>query len=214
MKSSRVVLVCLIGAVQFLACSKGSGPDGETAAVNTEELAIPDSVRQELVRLGVEDQSPRQGLTPEKMQDSLFLREMLRGDSARTARLKDILEEYGWPDSSRVGNEAASAAFLILQHSPSHEFQKRLMPVLEGLAERGVVPREEAAMLIDRVLMHDSLPQRYGTQFNMVNGRLILYSVEDETLLEARRTSMGLPPLEDYMRVMEELYKTPVARQQ
>jgi hypothetical protein len=87
-----------------------------------------------------------------------------------------------------------------------------MMPVLERLAERGEVPRNDAALLIDRVLMHDSLPQRYGTQFQMVDGRLVLYEVQDEVLLEERRKSMGLPPLEEYMRLMEDLYNTPVVR--
>jgi hypothetical protein len=212
MRKTRTVLVCLTASVQLLACSESSTPDSETSATNVEELSVPDSIRQELVRLGGEDQSLRQGLTPEKMQDTLLLAEMLRGDSARTARLQYIIEEYGWPDSSRVGSDGARAAFVILQHSPNHEFQKKMMPVLERLAERGDVPRDDAAMLIDRVLMHDSLPQRYGTQFQMVDGRLVLYEVQDEVLLEERRKSMGLPPLEEYMRLMQDLYRTPVVR--
>jgi hypothetical protein len=198
--------------MQVIACSESSTPDADPSTTNVEERSVPDSISKELVRLGGEDQSLRQDLTPEKMQDTLLLQEMLRGDSARTARLQYIIEEYGWPDSSRVGNDAASAAFLILQHSPNHEFQKRMMPVLERLAERGEVPRNDAALLIDRVLMHDSLPQLYGTQFQMVDGRLVLYEVQDEVLLEERRKSMGLPPLEEYMRLMEDLYNTPVVR--
>jgi hypothetical protein len=210
MRNTRTVLICLTASVQLIACSKSSTPDSKTSATNVEELSVPDSIRQELVRLGAEDQRLRQGLTPDKMQDTLLLQEMLRGDSARTARLQHIIEGYGWPDSSRVGSDAASAAFLILQHSPIHEFQEKMMPVLERLAERGDVPRDDAAMLIDRVLMHDNLPQRYGTQFQMVDGRLVLYQVEDEALLEERRRSMGLPPLEQYMRLLEDFYKTPV----
>ena len=92
---------------------------------------------------------------------------MLRGDSVRTRRLRAIVEKYGWPDPSRAGGEAAQAAFLILQHSPEPQFQKDMLPVIEQHARQGAVPPSEAALLIDRVLMHDNLPQRYGTQFKM-----------------------------------------------
>ncbi len=60
--------------------------------------------------------------------------------------------------------------------------------------------------------MHDGLPQRYGTQFEIVDGRLVLDSVENEAGLEARRSSMGLPSMEEYIRLMEEVYKMPVVR--
>jgi hypothetical protein len=208
---AQAVVLSLVTAVQFTGCSSGSNTGGEASEVLVEG-SIPEPVRQELLRLGAEDQAPRQSLTPEKMQDTLFSQDMLRGDSVRSARLHEVVEEYGWPDSSRVGPEASNAAFLILQHSPDHGFQKRMMPTLEELAKKGSIPPAEAAMLIDRVLMHDNLPQRYGTQFKMIDGRLVLHPVENEAVLEERRASMELPPLDDYMRIMEEFYKAPVVR--
>ncbi len=195
----------------LLGCSRSDRQDSRAASSGIETV-IPDTVRQELVQLGVEDQEPRQELTAEKMQDTVFARAMLRGDSARTARLRAIVEEYGWPDSTRVGPEAAEAAFLILQHSPVQEFQEAMLPVLEGLVEQGTVPRDDAAMLIDRVLMHQGLPQRYGTQFTMEDGHWVLYKVGDEAGLEARRKAVGLPTMQEYMRILEELTGTPVVR--
>jgi hypothetical protein len=195
----------------LVGCS--DSPPRDQGSVAAYEASIPDTIRQELVRLGVEDQEIRQGLSPERMRDTAFARSMLRGDSVRTSRLKVIVEQYGWPDSSRVGREAAQAAFLILQHSPERQFQKEMLPVIEEQARQGAVPPSEAALLIDRVLMHDGLPQRYGTQFKMAEGRWVLHPVEDEDALEARRRSMGLPPMDEYMRMMEEAYGAPVVRQ-
>jgi hypothetical protein len=205
----RAVVILAI-VMQVASCSSGT----DTAARARETVAIPDVVREELVRLGIEDQRPRQGLTPEKLQDTLLLRDMIRGDSTRTARLKVIVAEYGWPDSARVGSAASGAAFLILQHSPDHDFQKKMVPTLEELAGMRAIPPDEVAMLIDRVLMHDNLPQRYGTQFNMVDGRWVLHPVENEAMLDEMREKMGLPPLDEYMRMMEEFYKAPVVRKQ
>jgi len=162
--------------------------------------------------MGREDQDIRQDLSPDRLRDTAFARRLLRGDSARTARLRTILDMYGWPDSARAGGEAAEAAFLVLQHSPSHQLQKTWLPTIERLARQGKVPPDQAALLVDRVLVADSLPQRYGTQFTMVDGRLVLDSVADEATLEERRRAMGLPTMEEYMRLMEDMYHVPVVR--
>lgn len=200
-----VVLLCASG------CSTEAQPDGGEA-VGGSPSVIPDTVRQELVQLGTEDQAFRQGLTVARVQDTVFAKQMLRADSARTTRLRAIVEAYGWPDSVRAGAEASNAAFLILQHSADRAFQREMLPILEELALEGAVPRDEVAMLVDRVLVHDGLPQRYGTQFSLVDGRLVMDSVVDPTHLEERRRSMGLPTMEEYMRAMRELYQMEVVR--
>lgn len=208
---TRWALLWVAASLGMYGCSGSDGSGGEPAAEDRESV-IPVAVREELVRLGAEDQEIRQDLTAERMQDTVHLKRMLRGDSARTVRLRAIVEEYGWPGTARAGVEAAGAAFLILQHSPSPEFQEQMLPILEGLAETGDVPRSEAALLIDRVLMHQDRPQRYGTQFKLLEGRWVLHPVEDTARLEERRRSMGLPTMEEYMALMEEYTKTPVVR--
>jgi hypothetical protein len=209
MKSS--VWYCVTALMLLAGCSGGDAPASRSPAANREP-AIPDSIRQELERLGAEDQEVREGFQAERMQDTVFVKTMMRGDSARTIRLQAIIEQYGWPDSLRVGRAAAEGAFLILQHSPVHEFQKRMVPVIEKRALEGRLRRSEAALLIDRVLMHEGLPQRYGTQFTLKQGRMVLHPVEEEAGLEQRRKSMQLPTMEEYMKVMEEVYKVPVVR--
>jgi hypothetical protein len=195
----------------LVGCSDRSAPGNEAQA--SREGTIPEAVREELVQLGAEDQEIRQNLSPERMEDTAFVNRMLHGDSIRAVRLRMIVEEYGWPDSVQAGPEAAGAAFLLLQHSPEHEFQKEMLPVIEEHAKRGLVPAQQAALLIDRVLMHEDLPQRYGTQFKMVDGQLVLHPVENEDGLEGRRRAMGLPSMEEYMRLVEDMYDAPIARQ-
>jgi hypothetical protein len=205
----------LLAAVAGACSDRGAGDAGEGREGGPPppaERAIPEEVREELVRLGIDDQEARQDLSPERMQDTAWARATLRGDSMRTARLRAIVAEYGWPYGSRAGREAADAAFLILQHSPAHDFQKEMLPTVEALAREGSIPSSDAALLIDRVLMHDGLPQRYGTQFELVEGRWVLHPVEDEEGLEERRRSMGLPGMEEYMRMMEAVYDAPVVR--
>lgn len=204
--------VCLACSSLLVGCSGSDAPESGLSESGRRSV-IPDGVREELVRLGAEDQEIREGLSPERMQDTVFAKAMLQGDSGRTARLQAIVEEYGWPNSARVGREAAGAAFLILQHSPVQEFQEQMLPVLEQLAAAGEVPGSDAAMLIDRVLMHQDLPQRYGTQFKLVEGRWVLHRIENEAQLEERRQEMGLPSMDEYMALMEQYTKTPVVKE-
>ncbi len=111
MTRMRWFWVGLASSCLLMGCSISDGAEGRPSEAGRETV-IPDSVREALVRLGVEDQQIRQDLSPERMQDTAFAKAMLRGDSVRTARLRAIVEEYGWPDAARVGQEAAGAAFL------------------------------------------------------------------------------------------------------
>lgn len=199
--------VLIIGALLLAGCDRGGAPESEPDRASA---PIPDTIRSELIRMGADDQAARQGLTPERAQDTAFLRTMLRDDSARSQRLRAIVDRYGWPEPTAAGEEAAGAAFLVLQHSPDHEFQRDMLPTLEALAHAGAMPRPSVAMLTDRVLIHDGEPQRYGTQFDMEDGRLVLHPVEDEAGLDERRREMMLPPLAEYIRLMEAMYQTEI----
>lgn len=193
-------------AVLHLGC--GSSDAGEAGGAGT---FVPDSVREELVQLGEQDQAVREEFTPEKMQDTVFLMTMMRGDSIRTRRLRQIVNTYGWPTRAAVGPEAANAAFLILQHSPEHDFRSSMVPLLEDFAREGTMPPSDVAMLVDRVLVQEGKHQRYGTQFSIEDGELVMDPVEDEGGLDERRRQMQLPPMEEYRRLLEEQYRASVS---
>lgn len=88
-----------------------------------------------------------------------------------------------------------------------------MAPEIEELAREGDVSGQQAALLIDRVRMHEGRPQLYGTQFQQEDGRLVPYRVADEDALEERRAAMGLPSMERYVELMEEAYGVPVVRE-
>ncbi len=55
-------------------------------------------------------------------------------------KLQTIIDEIGWPTISRVGIEAASAAWLIAQHSDfDKNFQRRCLELMKAEAS-GEVP--------------------------------------------------------------------------
>jgi len=122
------------------------------------------------------------------------------------ARLKEMIQEHGWPGRTLVGEEASEAAWLILQHSISDpQFQRRGLKLLEQAAAQKEIPAWQAAMLEDRIAMFEGRPQRYGTQFTFdENGNNCLHPLADTSNVEELRRSVGLPPLQDALRKLAE----------
>ena len=164
-----------------------------------------------LLQLAREDQEDRAALEGADIaKDTAKLFRAMRGDSARTRWLRNAVRERGWPKRSVVGDSAAKAAWLMLQHTEFQDWADEMLPVLERLADSGEVKRSELALFTDRVLMHRGRPQRYGSQFNFVDGRMVAHPIEDLARLDARRAEVGLPPMAEYVRVLSEAYKLPV----
>lgn len=195
----------MIAAASLLACHPAA--DRRMAR----DSGIDSTLRAELLSLVAEDQDRREEI-PQALarNDSVFLKGLLAADSARTARLKAIIDEHGWPGPDKVGSDGANAAWLILQHSPDSALQERMLPVLEQEAAAGRLPASDVAMLTDRVLVRSGKPQRYGNSFEFKDGRLVSNPIEDIEGLDARRAAVGLPPMTEYVKMLAEEFKTPV----
>lgn len=186
----------------LLAACGGHAPAGPAPTpMNT-------ALRAELELLGREDQAAREGFGAAAAgNDTAYMRRLLRGDSARVARLKQIVGTHGWPGKSLVGEEAAEAAWLILQHTDDVAWQASMLPVLLEEAKAGEVTLSEVALLTDRVLVRQGKPQRYGNSFSVRDGRLVADPIEDLAGLEGRRRAMGLPTMREYVKGLGEAFK-------
>jgi len=128
-------------------------------------------------------------------------------DEKNTARLKEIIEERGWPTITSVGKKAASAAWLLAQHADKDPaFQEKCLSLMKELPEDEVI-LWNIALFEDRVRMNTGRPQLYGTQFRMSEGNFGPVPIEDEEHLEERRAAMGLESFEEYTRDMHEMYE-------
>lgn len=114
-------------------------------------------------------------------------------------RLSAIVHELGWPGKSKVGAEAAHAAWLILQHAISHpELQRRCFPLLAAQVNIGEMEALDVAMLEDRIRCFEGRPQRFGTQFDWdENDEMNPLPMDDKLLVEERRKKIGLRSLEE-----------------
>ncbi len=129
-------------------------------------------------------------------------------DARNTAWMKEVVDKHGWPGKSLVGKDGAMKAWLLVQHADQdHAFQKRCLPLLAEAVKKGQATGQHLAYLTDRVKVADKEKQVYGTQFHEVGGKLESYPIEDEANVDQRRREVGLPPLAEYRKLIEKMYK-------
>lgn len=139
--------------------------------------------------------------------DSSLAARMAAIDSANTTWLKAVVARRGWPGRSAVGPEASNAAFLIVQHAVQDSaFQAQALSLMERGVAKGEVRGADVAMLADRVAVHRGQPQRYGTQAKLLEGRLVLDPIADSAHVDERRAALGMPPLREYVRLLDSMY--------
>ncbi|WP_330959334.1 DUF6624 domain-containing protein [Photobacterium sp. 53610] len=128
-------------------------------------------------------------------------------DERNTQQLKSILNGRSWFTEAEVGKEGINSAWLIVQHSPDIDFQEKMLPLLEqSYLNREGVTGQEVALLTDRVRIDKGQKQLYGTQANWSDGAIVFKPIENPETVDERRAEMGMPPLEFYKKLLEEMY--------
>ena len=140
---------------------------------------------------------------------------MGRVDSVNTTELKKIMEYYPWFKKSIFGPDVASKAWLIVQHSEDVDLMHKVLFIMEHLIKDGEARKDQYALLYDRLSLRYQdfgLKQTYGSQFSMVEIRGIGYDIELSPCysagkeLDLKRQEVNLPPMSDYMQMMNEAY--------
>jgi hypothetical protein len=167
-----------------------------------------------LERMGAIDQSWRRHMGELRL-EGLSAEEVREAYAAIVARTEPIdrlhrdqvlamLPDEGWFSFSAYGHEASKAAFHIINHS-DHETRLKVLPAIERMAAAGEADPTAFAAMYDRVQKAQDRPQRYGTQFDCVEHRPVLYRLEDPTRVEEFRREMKFGmTLADHVRGLEE----------
>ena len=162
-----------------------------------------EELRAELLAMRDEDQRIR---TLPLVADQETLRHAAAADDARAVRLAQLVERHGWPGHTLVGEDAASAAWLVVQHADRDpDLQERMLTLLARAVEDGEAPARHLALLTDRVCVNRGRPQIYGTQFGGQAGSYGPRPIADLDGLDGRRAAVGLEPFAEYERRMREL---------
>jgi hypothetical protein len=169
-------------------------------------VAQKPELRDELLRMMEEDQTVRREAVASGFKDKAVIERMKAIDTKNTARMKEIVAQEGWPTKTLVGERASKAAFLLVQHADlDPAFQRQCLPMLEKAVAAGEGSAKDLAYLTDRVLVAEGKPQRYGTQFHEVEGKLVPRPIEDEANVDARRAAVGLGTMAEYKAQMQRM---------
>lgn len=150
-----------------------------------------------LVAMSREDLAKREELV---RRDELFggyHPEMRAVHDRNAAALRAVLDEGGWPPRSVIGEEAAQAAWLIVQHAIGHpDLQRRCRDLMRTAVADGEAEPAQLAMLEDRIRVFEGRPQLYGTQFDWDDaGELSPRPIEAPDEVDVRRARVGLGSL-------------------
>ena len=121
-------------------------------------------------------------------------------DTTNTQELKAIVRHIGWPTNTKVGQKAAHAAWLLIQHADQDiVFQKQCLALMKQ-ENPDEVDRQHIAYLTDRIKLNEGKPQLYGTQFVRSpsnRSHWVPYTIHNPALVEKRRKHMGLNSLKE-----------------
>jgi hypothetical protein len=133
------------------------------------------------------------------------------GDQERTERLGEIVAEHGWPTRTLVGDDGATAAWAIAQHSDLDPvFQRRMLELMGRAAAAGEADRGDLAYLTDRVAANAGQPQTYGTQMGCgPDGKPQLAPLAEPDRVDQLRAEAGLPTLAEYLVELEKVCAEP-----
>ena len=153
----------------------------------------------ELINMAREDIGLRNELATDGSHFNSYHPKMKALHDRNAKRLDEIVDEYGWPGKSMVGEEAAQAAWLVLQHAIAHPaLQRKCFLLLVEQIHAGEISPREMAMLEDRIRCFEGRPQRFGTQFDWDEQTMMSpLPMDDVNLVEERRKQIGLPPMSE-----------------
>jgi hypothetical protein len=174
-------------------------------------VLLNETLRAELVAMRAEDLRVREELLQTGELGHGYAPRMEAIHRKNAQRLREIVAEYGWPDTELAGSEGTLAAWFIAQHAIGEpDFQRQALALIQHKVKQGEVPPAQEAYLLDRVAMYEGRPQRYGTQsLPCADGEYRRWRTEAPEHLNDRRAAMGLPPVDDDP---PEIEPTPQAR--
>ncbi len=158
-------------------------------------------ISDEIIAMGKEDQMMRNGIIDGTTEWDVSI------DVRNTKRMKEIIEQIGWPAKSKVGEDASNIAWLLVQHADHDpDFQETCLNLMKELPETEVEMRN-IAYLTDRVCVNKNRAQLYGTQFfglGETYGPRPIFEIEH---IDERRKQMGMEPFVEYAERMKKSQK-------
>ena len=127
-------------------------------------------------------------------------------DADNVAWLSRMVRSKGFPTAAQVGEQGVLDLWLLVQHADREpKFQAALLPMLEQRHAEGELSAMNLSRSVDRVLVAQGKPQRYGTQFSPEAWATGHFGLPDEASVrevDQHRQELGIMPLADYVCMM------------
>ena len=147
-------------------------------------------------------QTPDRSKAAKDWAASLVSYRLVESDERAGLYLENLLNEIEWVDATTYGQEASNWAFLIAQHADRNlDLQVLALERMTPFLEKGEVDKQAYAYLTDRVAVNQGREQVYGSQTTgeCKDGLLISEPIENVETVDARRASMELDTLNEYL---------------
>lgn len=166
------------------------------------------NLSKELAKMFSEDQKMRNNVERGESWNYLV-------DRKNTARLKEIIAEFGWPTINLVGKKGSRNAWLLAQHADEdRSFQYLALKLMKKIYKKDPSSLDPAniAYLTDRLLVAGRKKQEFGTQFYINNrGKLVLSPLKNPKTVNKRREKYNLGPIEKDLKDAEK-YIPPIKK--
>ncbi|HEX2267901.1 MAG TPA: VWA domain-containing protein [Pyrinomonadaceae bacterium] len=204
---------------------------GGATATNAQSCLTQDDVKQMLARIDAPppnkpDKKLTETLVRMAARERELLLEVTGKDQARqsdqeklhklyeknTIKLCEIIKTHGWLTTALVDRPGVFAAFQILKNSGMFELQRDLLPVIVAAIKKDPFQKPEFAGLYDRLRVSAGMKQVFGTQAVISGGFLVLYPIEDEANVNARRAEYDLIEMDAHIRDLERTFSKPLIK--
>lgn len=128
-------------------------------------------------------------------------------------RLKEVIDQIGWPTISMVGKDGSWSAWAIAQHAYDVEFQRYCLSQIALALSNDEVEPELYAELHDRIARNTYQQQLFGMAIMEREGIEGFYPIQEEWNVNQRRQQIGLPPLKVFANVNHIDYKLPTKQE-
>ena len=207
------LLACVCVTTNAQSCLTQDDVRQMIARVEAPKPAVPDKkLKEELVKLAIKQRELLLEVVAKDQAKESDREKLHKVYEEHTAKLCQVLKTSGWPSTALVDREGVFAAFQILKNGGTYELQRDLLPVIVAVIKKDPSQKSEFAGLFDRLRVSAGMKQLFGTQAVSVGGFLVLYPIEDQQKVDARRAEFGLPKLDVYIRALEQNYRKPLIK--
>ena len=206
-----LVLTCCLVVAEAQSCLTEDDVKQMLARVDSAPPKLDKKLKEELLKMA-NKQSELLVQVVAKDQKQADQEKLHKTYNDHIARLCEIIKTNGWPTTALVDKEGVFATYHILKNAGTYDLQRELLPVIVAAIKKDPVQKREFAGLFDRLRVSAGMKQLFGTRAVSMGGFLVLFPIEDEGKLDARRAEFGLAPMQQYINTLEGTYRKPLIK--